>query len=217
MMSVIGSASSGAAASQHASGQPVPLPPPAEDGPVSVEQTLRRRRSIRSFERGELSIAELSQLLWAAQGVTSREGLRTSPSAGALYPMELYAALGQVTDLPSGSYKYRVGEHQLVPVAAGDRRDALAEAALGQSWIATAAAILVLCAVYDRTTAKYGDRGRRYVHIEAGHIAENVALQAVALGLGLTTVGAFNDAQVKSVASVDGGEDPLYLLPIGRV
>jgi len=196
--------------------EPIELPPPVEKGTMSVESALRARRSVRRFKDAPLSLAEVSQLLWSAQGVTHPAGLRTAPSAGALYPLELHLVVGEVSGLPAGVYRYRVGSHQLARVATGDRRATLSDAALGQGWIAKAAAVLVVSAVYDRTTVKYGRRGDRYVHLEAGHVAENVALQAVALGLGMTPVGAFHDQRVKSVVEMANREQPLYLLPLGK-
>ena len=136
-------------------------------------------------------------LALAAQGITHSEGLRTAPSAGALYPLEVYLVAGRVATLPAGIYRYDPRRHQLVPTVSGDRRRELTLAALHQSWIADAPAVVVIAAVFRRTSTKYGGRGERYVHIEAGHAAENVCLQAVALGLGTTIVGAFSDAEVK--------------------
>lgn len=196
--------------------EPIKLPPPAEKGTMSVESALGTRRSVREFKGAPLRLAEVSQLLWSAQGVTDAAGLRTAPSAGALYPLELHLVVGEVTELPAGVYRYQVGSHQLARVATGDRRATLSDAALSQGWIARAAAVLVISAVYDRTTAKYGRRGSRYVHLEAGHVAENVALQVVALDLGMTPVGAFDDQRVKSVVEMADREEPLYLLPLGR-
>lgn len=196
--------------------EPIKLPPPSETGTMSVESALGTRRSVREFKGAPLRLAEVSQLLWSAQGVTHAAGLRTAPSAGALYPLELHLVVGEVTGLPAGVYRYRVGSHQLARVATGDRRATLSDAALRQDWIARAAAVLVISAVYDRTSVKYGHRGSRYVHLEAGHVAENVALQAVALDLGMTPVGAFDDQRVKSVVEMADREQPIYLLPLGR-
>ncbi|MEX1206877.1 MAG: SagB/ThcOx family dehydrogenase [Dongiaceae bacterium] len=192
------------------------LPEAVEDGRLSVEGALSRRRSVRDFAGGAVTLGEVGQLLWAAQGVTDPAGLRAAPSAGALYPLELRLAAGEVTGLPSGIYRYDAGAHALRQAAVGDRRTELAAAALGQRWIAEAAAVLVIAAVHARTTGKYGERGRRYVQIEVGHAAQNVCLQAVALGLGATVVGAFDDAEVMRVVGLDGAEEPLALLPIGR-
>ena len=196
--------------------KPIKLPPPAEEGTMSVESALGTRRSVREFKGAPLRLAQVSQLLWSAQGVTDPAGLRTAPSAGALYPLELHLVVGEVTELPAGVYRYQVDSHQLARVATGERRTTLSDAAFGQGWIAKAAAVLVISAVYDRTTVKYGRRGPLYVHLEAGHVAQNVALQAVALDLGMTPVGAFDDQRVKSVVEMADREEPLYLLPLGR-
>jgi SagB-type dehydrogenase family enzyme len=183
---------------------------------VSVQAALGKRRSVRAFSGAAISLEEIAQLLWAAQGISHPMGLRTAPSAGALYPLECHLVAGEVTSLPAAVYRYEPFAHELRPTVAGDRRDALCEAALAQAWIATAAAVLVLAAVERRTTAKYGERGIRYVHIEVGHAAENVCLQAVALGLGTTMVGAFHDDSVSALLSLRRDERPLCLLPIGR-
>jgi SagB-type dehydrogenase family enzyme len=183
---------------------------------MSVEEALRRRRSIRDFSSEPLTLEVLSQLLWAAQGTTSRNGLRSAPSAGALYPLEVLVAAGKVTSLDAGIYRYLPQKHQLAWVADGDRRGDLARAALDQNWIAEASAILVIAAVPGRTTRKYGERGIRYVHMEVGHAAQNVYLQATALGVGTTIVGSFQDADVKRIAALSRDAEPLAILPVGK-
>ncbi len=193
------------------------LPQPRRSGPWSVEGALAERRSVREYTGEVLTRAELAQLLWAAQGVTGAEGLRTAPSAGALYPLEVYVAVGAVEDLASGIYRYEPGRHALALVAVGDRRAELAAAALGQECVRDGAAVLALAAVYRRTTAKYGERGIRYAHMEVGHATQNVCLQAVALGLGTVVVGAFEDRDVKKVMGMGNHEEPLCLMPVGRV
>jgi SagB-type dehydrogenase family enzyme len=192
------------------------LPAPHVDGRVSTERTLHARRSIREYAPGVLTLTDLSQVLWAAQGVTDTDGFRTAPSAGALYPLEMYVVAGDVAELPQGIYHYRPRGHTLQRIAGGDIRPALMQAALGQPCIAQAAAVLLVAAVYERTTAKYGTRGTRYVHMEAGHAAQNVYLQAVSLQLGTVAVGAFDDKRIKAVAALREDEQPLYLLPLGR-
>jgi len=194
----------------------VALPAPKLDSPVSVEQALRERRSVRRFLEQPLTLAEVGQLLWAAQGITGRGGLRTTPSAGALYPLEAYLVAGNVTGLPTGVYKYDPHRHRLLRVASGDRRAALRGAALGQDCVARAPAVLVLAALPERTTRKYGQRGHRYVHMEAGHAAQNVYLQAFSLNLGTVAVGAFVDRAVKEIVALEDDAEPLYLLPVGR-
>jgi len=189
---------------------------PKNDGRMSVERALFQRRSVREFRTGSLSPSELSQLLWAAQGVTALGGYRTAPSAGALYPLELYVAMGQVHDLAPGLYHYRP-EHALAKLSDHDVRRELGEAALEQTWLQNAQVVLVLTAVTERATVKYGqEHGRRYMHLEAGHVAENVALQAVALDLGSVAVAAFDEPRVRHILHLKAGEEPLYLLPVGK-
>lgn len=193
------------------------LPGPRYDSDTSVEEALLRRRSIRSYRDTPLTLAEVSQLLWAAQGVTEpNRGFRTAPSAGALYPLEVYLVAGDVEELPSGVYKYLPREHRLVRVISGDLRGELSKAALGQPWVKEGAIVIVFSAVYERTTRKYGERGVRYVHMEVGHAAQNVYLQAVSLGLGTVVVGAFEDGEVKRILGMLGEEQPLYIMPVGK-
>jgi SagB-type dehydrogenase family enzyme len=193
----------------------VALPAPRLDGGAPLERALAERRSVREYARGALTLAQVAQLLWAAQGVTQRDGARTAPSAGALYPLELYLVAGEVRDLAPGVYRYGPGKHQLLPIATGDRRRGLCDAALAQECVAGGAAVFVFTAVERRTTRKYGPRGVRYVHIEVGHAAQNLALQATALGLDSVTVGAFDDAAVARLLQLPEGEAPLYLMPVG--
>lgn len=194
----------------------VTLPPPRGDSKVSVEQALRRRRSIRDFTSQPLALAEVAQLLWAAQGITGTEGERSAPSAGALYPLETYLVVGQVRDLAEGVYRYEPRRHLLALVREGDRRASLARIAVEQACVRDAAADLVFAAVYSRTTRKYGERGERYVHIDLGHAAQNVYLQAEALGLGTVIVGAFDDEQVARLLPLGRGQRPLAIMPVGR-
>jgi SagB-type dehydrogenase family enzyme len=213
---IAGSIMKGASAETRGASGRIALPRPALDRPLTVAAAIRSRRSIRDFIPGSVTLEDMSEILWAAQGITDPAGYRTAPSAGALYPLEVQLIAGDVESLPAGVYRYSPREHVLDTVAAGDRRKTIAEAALSQRWIADAAAILVIAAVEERTTVKYGRRGLRYVHIEIGHAAQNVYLQAAALGLGTTIVGAFDDDKVKDVADLGRDETPLCLLPIGR-
>ena len=192
------------------------LPQPLSDGTMSVERALRERRSMRQYKNQPVTLSDLSQILWAAQGVSGPGGRRTAPSAGALYPLEVSVVAGNVTGLSAGTYSYDPDQHQLTVIAEGDARRSLSRAALDQSSIKNAAAVLVLCAVYERTTVKYGERGIRYVHMEAGHAAQNVSLQAVALNLGTVVIGAFHDDRVRTVLRLSEQEHPLSLMPIGR-
>jgi len=192
------------------------LPEPRTDGTCAVERALHERRSMREFSDAVLTPEELSQLVWAAQGITHPEGLRTAPSAGALYPLELYVTVGNVDGLSPGVYRYHATGHRLDLITEGDKRSALASAAYGQDWVQEAAAILVFCAVQRRTTRKYGHRGVRYIHIEVGHAAQNVFLQAGAVGLGAAVVGAFDDDAVHAILGAPPEEAPLYLMPVGQ-
>lgn len=192
------------------------LAQPRQDGNVSLEACIRQRRSRRSFRDQALTKEEVGQLLWAAQGVTAPDGGRAVPSAGALYPLELSIVAGNVTSLVAGVYRYLTHRHELVLARSGDQREGLIDAAFGQDWIATAPACICVAAVFARTTVKYGDRGHGYVYLEAGHTAENVMLQAVALGLATTMVGAFSDEKVSRLLRLKPNEIPLCLIPIGR-
>lgn len=183
---------------------------------ASLEELLLQRRSVRRYADAPLTQDEVFKLLWAAQGITRAGGGRTAPSAGALYPLEIYVVAGNVEDLAPGVYKYEPVGDELVHVKDGDVRASLAAAALGQGCVREAAIDIVIGAVYERTTAKYGSRGDRYVHIEVGHAAQNICLQAPALGLGLVTVGAFQDDLVKMIIGMEADETPLYIIPVGR-
>jgi SagB-type dehydrogenase family enzyme len=182
----------------------------------SLESVLQERRSVREYSRKRLTRDELAQLLWAAQGVTGPGGLRTAPSAGALYPLEVDVVIGDVDGLPSAIYRYRPDRHELVLTREGDRRRELRAAALGQDCVEAGAAVIALAGVYERTTGKYGERGIRYVHMEVGHAAQNVCLQAAALGLGTVVVGAFEDGPVERVLGLARDEEPLSLIPVGH-
>ncbi len=191
------------------------LPVSSTIGLVSVEEALRVRRSIRELAPTPLPLADLAQLLWAAQGVTAGDGRRTAPSAGALYPLDVYAVAGDVETLPPGVYRYEPGPHRLEAIIGGDRRMALARAAAEQDFVAEAPAAIVLAAHFARTFAKYGERASQYVAIEAGCAAQNIALQAVALRLASVIVGAFDEAKVCEATSIPRGETPLIIMPVG--
>mgnify|MGYP002260233258 CR=1 FL=1 len=195
----------------------IKLPEPKYHSDISIEEALLKRRSVRSFSDSPLTLSEVSQLLWAAQGITSPRGLRTAPSAGALYPLEIYIVAGNVDQLPDGVYHYMPAAHELVRVINGDKRTELCAAALGQTSVRNAAAVIVFAAVYERTTVKYGDRGMQYAYMEIGHAAQNVFLQAVQLNLGTVAIGAFNDDEVKKILKMPDREQPLYIMPAGRM
>ncbi len=194
----------------------MPLPEPVRMGVISIEYVIDKRRSIREFTDDQVALKDLSQLLWAAQGITGEDGFkkRAAPSAGAKYPMEIFVVAGKVTWLAPGVYRYRPESHDLVLVKRGDFRQALSDEALSQEWVANAPVSIVITGVYERTMEKYGERGIRYVHIEAGAVAENIYLQAVSLKLGTTYVGAFSDEGVRAIL---GANDvaPLGILPVG--
>lgn len=193
-----------------ATSPPVALPSPALRGQVSLEEALARRRSVREFAARPLSAAEIGQLLWAAQGVTDDAGRRTAPSAGATYPLELCAVTAD------GVYRYLPDEHALRLVQSGDIRTDLAAAAIGQSFVGEAPLTVVVAAVPARTEARYGARSGRYVALEAGHAAQNLLLQAVALDLVSVPIGSFDDAAVADLVGLGEDEMPLYLLPVGH-
>ena len=185
------------------------LPAPSRTGSVSLEEALSGRRSVRDFTDEPLDVEQISQLLWATQGVTAEWGGRTAPSAGALYPLEVYVATAEALShyLPDG--------HRLERIAGTDLRARLADAALGQDPVADAPAVFVITAVPARTEVKYGARTTRYVQLEAGHACQNLLLEAVALGLGAVPIGAFDDDEVRAVLDLPGEELPLYIVPAG--
>ena len=196
----------------------IPLPSPERSGSLSIEQALDERRSVREYRPDPLDQAQIAQLAWAAQGVSdTRRGYRTAPSAGATFPLEVDLLIHDVDGIDDGVYRYLPGEHALRLRFGGDHREALARAALGQAWVSEAPVVMVLSAVLARTEGRYGERAERYVHMEAGHAAQNVYLQAVALEIGTVVVGAFDDDGVASVLQLERGEHPLYLLPLGRL
>ena len=193
----------------------ISLPEPRLQSDVAVEQALAERRTTRQYSSEPVSLTEAAQLLWSAQGVTAFGGGRTAPSAGALYPLVVYLVAGDVTGLQSGIYRYEPKRHQLRLVQPGDHRRQLAKAAYSQRWMADSPAWLIYSAIEKKTTGKYGKRGIRYIHIEVGHSAQNVFLQAQALGLAAAVVGAFDDSAVQEILDLPAEEQPLYLQPVG--
>lgn len=194
------------------------LPPPTRPGSMSVEQAIMQRRTVRAFAQKTLDPDHLSQLLWAASGITGKDHFkRAAPSAGALYPMDVYVLTGQesVAGIQAGNHRYQPREHRLSPVAGGDMRQQAARACFSQMWMADAPIILVITAQYSRITVKYGERGIRYAMIEAGHIGQNIFLQAQAIGLDAGIVGAFDDRKLISVLSIPSAHEPLLLMPVG--
>lgn len=196
--------------------QKISLPEPSKVGDVSLESILSSRRSVRSFKDEPISLDEVSQLLWAAQGVTGASGYRTAPSAGALYPLEVYICVDNVNSLESGIYKYIPEYHELMLVREGYFTGKLSSAALGQTCVECAPINIIITAVFSRTTERYSDRGINYVYIEAGHACQNVLLQASALNLGSVPVGAFRDSEVSQILNLPDEEEPLYIIPVGK-
>ncbi|MGD2153038.1 MAG: SagB/ThcOx family dehydrogenase [Gemmatimonadales bacterium] len=197
------------------SGRIIKLRAPQFDGECSLEAALRERRSVREYSDESLTLAEISQLLWAAQGVTHRDG-RTAPSAGALFPLEIYVVVVRADGLAPGLYRYRIGDHELLALTGAGAHAELTAAALGQDCVRDAAAVFAIGAVVGRTAVKYGDRAERYVLIEVGAAAQNMSLQAAALGLGTVVVGAYDDARVRRVLCMEGGKAAYVLMPVGR-
>ncbi|MGD2176010.1 MAG: SagB/ThcOx family dehydrogenase [Candidatus Brocadiaceae bacterium] len=197
----------------------IELPEPELKGDVSVEEAIHRRRSRRRFADRPLTTAQFGQLLWCAQGITGPAGRkRAAPSAGATYPMTLYAAIGDgtVEGMEAGVYRYVPEQHAVELRSRQDARSQIAAAALGQRFLAEAPLNILMAARYERTTGRYGERGIRYVAMEAGHIGENIYLQAEALGLATVAVGAFGDEAVAEAFGLPAELDALYLMPVGH-
>lgn len=189
----------------------ISLPLPTTDGAMSLERSLSLRRSVRRFAPEPLTLAQIGQLAWAAQGITEiNRGFRTAPSAGALYPLEIYLLT------PDGVFHYLPQGHKLARLSGQDKRDDLSAAALGQESVSGAPLAIVIAGIYERTAARYGPRSERYVYLEAGHVAQNLHLQAVALGLSSVPVGAFEDDAVQRVLDLSANQTPLYIIPIGH-
>ncbi|MCL2389127.1 MAG: SagB/ThcOx family dehydrogenase [Elusimicrobia bacterium] len=200
------------------------LPPPQTQGTLSVEAALNNRRSHRNFQNKALSKAQLSQILWSAYGITMplpqaglRGGLRTTPSAGASFPLEIYVVIGNVEGVEPGVYRYIPQEHKIVRTLNADVRRELAAASLNQRMVQEAPITVVFTGIIERLTRRYGARSRRYMYMEIGHASQNVYLQAEALGLGTCAIGAFTDARVSAVLALPQEEEPLYLMPVGYI
>ena len=194
------------------------LPLPSESGGIALERAIKNRRTVRAFTSEGLSIEQLTQLLWSAQGITEDKGFkRAAPSGGALFPMDVYAALGEsaAQDLKAGVYHYEPRAHAVSLVFEGDQRQALAQASYFQQWMAEAPLNLIITAEYNRINIKYGQRGVRYAIMESGHIAQNIFLMAESLGLGAGIVGAFDDERVARVLGVPSSHEPLLIMPVG--
>jgi len=205
----------------------IKLPSPQLKGKISLEETILRRRSVRRYRREPLDLPQLSQILWSAQGITGTRGFRAAPSAGATYPLEIFVVVGKQgviareakpapEELQAGIYHYEAASHSLSLHKPADLRPDLARATLNQEFIIDAPVDIVICALYHRTSYRYGRRGERYVHMEVGHAAENIHLQAVALGLATVEIGAFHDEEVRTILWVDEQIKPLYIMPVGK-
>jgi SagB-type dehydrogenase family enzyme len=198
----------------------IKLPKPNYQG-MPVEEAIKKRRSIRSYSKKALTLPQLSQLLFAAQGITGSHygnDVRTAPSAGALYPIEVYITANNVDGLPQGIYHYNIQKHALELLKEGDFRKEITKAGLGQDMLGEAPVTFIFSAVFERTQRKYGERSLRYIFMEAGHISQNIALQAVSVGLGSVCVGAFYDEQVNRLLGLDGKtESVIYLQAVGTL
>jgi len=203
------------------------LPIPRLKGNVSLEETILKRRAVRRYRREPLLLSQLSQILWSAQSITGTREFRAAPSAGATYPLEIFVVVGDqciiaseakqaFEELQAGIYHYKPSSHSLSLHTSGDLRPDLARAALDEEFIVQAPVDIVICALYHRTSYRYGKRGERYVHMEVGHAGENIHLQAVALELSTVEVGAFNDEAVAKVLGVEEQIRPLYIMPVGK-
>jgi SagB-type dehydrogenase family enzyme len=195
------------------------LPSPFTTGGLPLAEGISQRRSVRSYSPEPILLFQLSQILWAAQGITdSQNDRRAIPSAGGTYPLEIYAVIGEngVETVNSGVYHYEVEDHVLHLLIPDDVRPELADAALNQDFISVAPVSLIICAIYDRALIRYSNRGERYVFIEVGHSGQNIYLQTTALGLRTVAVGAFKDEQVRKVLKLDSQVRPLYIMPIGK-
>ena len=181
---------------------------------------MKRRRSVREFREKPISITDLSQILWASQGITQKMqgiGLRTTPSAGALYPIETYLVINNVSELEAGIYHYTVEAHELEQIKKGDFRNPVARAALDQEVTYYAGVVFVWTAIFNRSKWKYEQRAYRYIYLDAGHIAQNAALSAVALGLGSCQIAALYDEEANGVLGVDGiNESTIYMTAVGK-
>ncbi|HEY94456.1 MAG TPA: SagB/ThcOx family dehydrogenase [Dehalococcoidia bacterium] len=192
------------------------LPEPRYESEISLEESLLYRRSIRSYSNESLTLQEVSQLLWAAQGITDDAGHRTAPSAVALYPLSIYVVAGNVPEIMAGVYIYKPEGNTIERIIDRDVRNELADAAMGQASVRQGAASFVVTVDYGKMTARFGDKGERFGTLEAGHAAQNLCLQATALDLGLVTAGAIYDDQVANVLDLPQNLTPLYVIPVGR-
>jgi len=196
----------------------IELPEPQRSGDVSIEETMQQRRSVREYAATPLTLGEIGQLAWSAQGITDpAQGFRTAPSAGATFPMEIYFLISDMEDLNDGVYRYRCDDHSLQHMIDGDLRHDLSRAALQQDAITNAPVVIVISGVLSRIEPRYRERAMRYMYMEAGHVAQNVYLQSVPLDIGTVVIGAFSDDEVSEVLQLSDGEYPLYIMPVGKL
>ncbi len=190
----------------------IKLPKPKEKSNVSLEETIKKRRSERRLSGGELTLDQISQVLWSCQGITDeKKNFRSAPSAGATYPLEIYLISAD------GFFQYVPDAHALKRLKSKDMRQELSRACYGQGFVKDASIDIIICADFERTTGRYGERGENYVYVEVGHAAQNVHLQAVAEGLGSVPVGAFSDEKIKELLGLPEELIPLYVIPVGYV
>jgi SagB-type dehydrogenase family enzyme len=194
----------------------IKMPEPRYSSEVSLEMSLLNRRSVRTYSDEPVTLQEVSQLLWAAQGITDTAGHRTAPSAVALYPLSLYIVVGNVPEIVDGLYIYQPEDHTIKRIIDGDIRNDLATAAMGQASVRQGAVSFVVTVDYGIVMSRFGDKGERFGTLEAGHAAQNLCLQATALDLGIVTAGSINDDQVADVLDLPDNLTPLYVIPVGR-
>ncbi|MGM0607835.1 MAG: SagB/ThcOx family dehydrogenase [Candidatus Muiribacteriota bacterium] len=195
----------------------ISLLPPATDGNISLEKAINNRRSIREYSDKGLTLENISQLAWASQGITGEQmPFRAAPSAGALYPLEIYFSITQTDGVKDGIYKYQVEQHSLKLVNEGDYREKLSEYGFGQKALKDAPVTIIITGVYERTTRRYGSRAEMYVHMEAGHVGQNIYLQCEALSLATVAIGSFDEDKLKNIiGEIKNNETPLYMFPVG--
>lgn len=194
----------------------VSLPEPRYDSDVSLEESLLARRSVREFSSEPLSLEIISQLLWAAQGITDKAGHRTAPSAIAIYPLSIYVVVGNVPEIVPGVYIYDPSDYSIERIIDGDIRDSLSEAAMGQTSVRQGAVSFVITADFGLVMSRFGEKGERFATLEAGHATQNLCLQAAALDIGVVTAGAIDDEKIAAVLELPDNLTPLYVVPAGK-
>lgn len=195
----------------------IQLEPPRLESSISIESALQARRSLRRYDEKMPELQEVGQLLWATQGITeNQKKYRTAPSAGALYPLEVYLVAGEIASLPAGIYFFNPIDHSLKLCINGDVRNSLSVAALKQPFLNFAPGAVIITAVFDRTAKRYGENGEKFVFLEAGHAAQNFCLQAEALEMGAVPVGAFDERLMVELMALPVNEKPIYILPFGK-